>query len=260
MPHEPTLPPRSAWWFNQIRDRVAAGYLRKHCHAVRLSKQSSPVPTDGAPVLVVMNHPSWWDPLIAFVMSQQLPSYAHYGVIDARMLAKYRILAKAGVFGIDLHSLRGAAEFLRSGQLILSRPQHALWVTAQGEFVDARRRPLGLRSGVGHLAARMKSGWVLPLAMEIVFWNERTPEALAMFGSAIPLPQSDNPHRMTEQIESALTETMDRLAVDAISRDPQRFETIIRGRTGIGGVYDWWRRLKATIRGQSFDPSHEGRS
>jgi len=41
-----------------------------------------------------------------------------------------------------------------------------------------------------------------------------------------------------------LTATMDDLARDAISRDAGRFETLIQGRTGVGGVYGWWQALR----------------
>jgi 1-acyl-sn-glycerol-3-phosphate acyltransferase len=257
MPRSGDLPPRSAWWFRFIRDRVAAGYLRKHCHAVRLAKSSVPVPTDGEPVLVAMNHPSWWDPLLAFVLSRQFPDHAHYGVIDVRMLAKYRMLAKAGIFGIDLRSQRGAVDFLRRGRAVLDRPRHALWVTAQGEFADVRRRPLELRPGVGHLAASMERGWVVPLALEIGFWNERAPEALARFGA--PLPVGGTAREQSAAIEAALAANLDALAVDSIARDPERFTTLVNGRTGVGGVYDLWRRLRSTVRGERFDPTHGGR-
>lgn len=260
MSNPDSIPPRSDWWFNFIRDRVAAGYIRKHCHALRLSKGSAPLPDDGQPVLVAMNHPSWWDPLVAFVLSQRLAGYAHYGVIDADMLRKYRMLAKAGIFGIDTKSLRGAAEFLRAGQAILARPKNALWVTAQGEFVDVRQRPLNLRSGVGYLAAKMAGGWILPVAMEIGFWNERTPEAFARFGPAIPITGNANGRQMTAIIEAALTTTMDELGRESMGRDANAFTTILSGRAGVGGVYDWWRRLKATARGKPFDASHGGDS
>ncbi|MBX3400641.1 MAG: lysophospholipid acyltransferase family protein [Gemmataceae bacterium] len=250
------LPPRSAWWFDFVRDRIAASYLRKHCHAVRISRASIPWPSDGTPILVAMNHPSWWDPLLAFVLSRQLAGYAHYGVIDARMLAKYPILAKAGIFGIDLDSRRGAAAFLRNGRAVLERPRHALWVTAQGTFVDVRTRPLGLRPGVGHLASAMATGWVVPVALEMGFWNERAPEALVRVGAALPV--GGIAKEQSQRIESALTATLDGLAEDSRSRDPARFETIIQGRTGIGGVYDFWRRLKSAVRGKRFDPSHGG--
>ena len=42
-----------------------------------------------------------------------------------------------------------------------------------------------------------------------------------------------------------------------MSRDPAKFTTLLAGKTGVGGVYDWWRRLKAWVRGRKFDASHE---
>jgi hypothetical protein len=49
---------------------------------------------------------------------------------------------------------------------------------------------------------------------------------------------------------------MDRLAADVMSRDPARFTSLIQGRAGIGGVYDLWRRARAALRGEAFDPAH----
>ena len=44
---------------------------------------------------------------------------------------------------------------------------------------------------------------------------------------------------------------------EAISRDPARFAELVSGKTGVGGVYDLWRRVRALITGRRFDPSHE---
>jgi hypothetical protein len=43
-----------------------------------------------------------------------------------------------------------------------------------------------------------------------------------------------------------------------MARDPARFRTLVRGADGIGGIYDLYRRLRALVTGQPFDPSHEG--
>jgi hypothetical protein len=61
-----------------------------------------------------------------------------------------------------------------------------------------------------------------------------------------------------ERLETELTGTLDRLSADVQSRDPARFRAVIEGRSGVGGVYDGWRRLTAALRGRAFDPSHEG--
>ena len=65
------------------------------------------------------------------------------------------------------------------------------------------------------------------------------PEALCRFGE--PLHGGDG--GSVAELAGAgskrrLTGTMDALAADAIARDPHRFELLLRGRSGVGGVYD----------------------
>jgi 1-acyl-sn-glycerol-3-phosphate acyltransferase len=252
------LPPRWPWLFRGFR-KYAVKYVRRHFHAVRLSKGSAAAPADG-PLLVVLNHPSWWDPLICFVLSQELDPRTHWGAIDAAAVGKYRFFTRVGFIGVDQHSLRGAAEFLETGAALLARPDTALWVTAQGRFTDVRTRPLGLRGGVGHLAGRMERGYVLPIALEYTFWTERTPEALVRVGP--PLRVADHPKQSgkawTQAIEAALTDSLDGLNREAMARDPGLFSNLLDGRAGVGGVYDVWRRAKAWATGRRFDPSHGG--
>jgi hypothetical protein len=143
---------------------------------------------------------------------------------------------------------------------LLSRPDRALWVAAQGRFSDARQRPVGLRPGVARLAELAPGATFLPLAVEYVFWTERGAEALVAFGPplrAADLAALPRPERLA-RLEAALTGTMDRLAADALARDPGRFDSLMEGRPGIGGVYDVWRRGKALLQGRRFDPAHRG--
>jgi hypothetical protein len=99
----------------------------------------------------------------------------------------------------------------------------------------------------------------LPLALEYPFRNERAPEMLAAFGPPIPAATLLTAPREARaaQLAAALEASMDRLAGDALSRDPSRFETLLRGREGMGGVWQGWRHLGAALRGRRFDPRHD---
>ena len=249
---------RKAWFFRGFRDRYALRYVRKHFHAVRLARGSAAVPTDDAPLIVVLNHPSWWDPMICTVLSPRFEPRDQFAAIDAAVIDKYAFFRWLGFFGVDTTSVSGAAAFLRTATAVLSAPRRSVWITAQGRFMDVRARPLDLRSGVGHLAARLGRGYVIPVAIEYTFWTESTPEALVRIGE--PLPLADEPRTKgrdwTARIEAALTATLDALNADAMTRDPARFETLLGGKTGVGGVYDLFRRAKSLVRGRKFDPSH----
>jgi 1-acyl-sn-glycerol-3-phosphate acyltransferase len=257
------MPLPTRWnWFVRGFCRYVHRYVRKHFHAVRLSNMSARLPSDDAPVLVVMNHPSWWDPMIGVILTDLFPGFAHYAAIDAVMLKKYWAFNKLGFFGVDQTSLRGAAEFLRTGTEILSADRRAVWVTAQGEFADVRTRPLNLRSGVGHLAARLTRGWVVPIAVEYSFWTESKPEALVRIGEVLPMvsretqASASNSKHWTARIEAALTAALDALNAETQSRDPAKFTELLGGTAGVGGVYDAFRRGVALVSGQKFDPAH----
>ena len=197
--------------------------------------------------------------MICLVLSRLISERDQFAAIDAKAVERYSFFKKMGFIPVDTNSLRGAAEFVRTGTTILSQPNRVYWVTAQGHFTDVRERPLAIEAGVGHLAARLTRGIVLPLALEYTFWTERTPEALVRVGE--PLRVSEHPglsgREWTSLIEAEMTRNLDALNTEAMSRDPAKFTPLLAGKTGIGGPYDWWRRLKAWIRGEQFDPSHE---
>lgn len=238
----------------------AVRYVRKQFHAVRLSASGSPFPPGGRdPLLIVLNHPSWWDPMIGIVLSSLIEDRDQFAAIDTVAMTRYAFFKRLGFVGVDTQSLRGAAEFLRTGTTVLAEPNRVFWVTAQGRFSDARQRPLALQAGVGHLAARLGRGIVLPVALEYTFWTERTPEALIRVGEPLRI---DNHTGLSGKewlalIEDALTRNLDVLNAETMTRDPARFHDVLVGRSGVGGIYDLYQRLRAALRGESFNPAHE---
>ncbi|RME75451.1 MAG: glycerol acyltransferase [Planctomycetota bacterium] len=237
-------------------------YLRRHFAAVRLQRAGPgrSLARHHEPTIVVVNHPSWWDPLTGLAIGRHLfPRCAHFAPIDARALARYPFLERLGLFGVEPGPFPGAARFLQSAVAIAETSGAVLWVTAQGTFRDVRERPLVLETGAAHVARRVGRGRFLPLALEYTFWDQRLPEALACVGDPIPFASLalDRPRKVTEVLAARLEETLDRLADAAQSRDATRFETILAGRTGVGGVYDAWRRARALLAGRRFEPAHQ---
>lgn len=233
-------------------------YLRRHFHAVRLSGPT-PVVGEDQPLLVYCNHPAWWDPMVGIQLAEAcFAGRTHHAPIEDAALARYRFFEKLGFFGVTPGTRAGAATFLRVGEAVMRSPGRALWVTAEGHFTDARVRPVSLRRGVAHLAARLERGVVLPLALEYAFWSERLPEALARFGDAIDIAEHAGLSRQAWQVmlEHRLEQTMDALAADAMSRDADRFRTLLSGKAGVSIVYDAWRRLMARARGQTYHGEH----
>ncbi|MEO0513809.1 MAG: lysophospholipid acyltransferase family protein [Planctomycetota bacterium] len=267
------LPQVSARWV-RMGLRYVPRLVRKHFSAVRLLGGLPDELTQGSgePLLIYMNHPSWWDPVAVAVLTERFfRGRTGYGPIDGKGLEKYRFMEKLGFFGIDPNSRAGAAKFLKVGRAVLETPGAILWVTAEGHFTDPRLRPVRLRPGVAHLVRKAKRVTVLPLAIEYPFGEEKQPEMRLAFGEPIVVTpprttsseadaSAKDPGRTSAQwnalLERRLTETMDRLAAATIEQEVEAFTLLSDGKRGVGGVYDVWRRLKAWATGKKFDPAH----
>ncbi|MBB5692439.1 lysophospholipid acyltransferase family protein [Muricoccus pecuniae] len=237
---------------------VFTRFFRRHMGALRIPPWGMPREEAGRPLIVLANHPSWWDGVAFMLLAARLfPGRQVFIPMEAAALAKYRFMRRLGVFGIE-PGPRGAVAFLRTAKEVLGARRTMLWMNAPGRFQDVRERPVAIAPGVTRLVEMAPEAVVLPLALDYVFWTERRPEMLAAFGEPIPagdLLALDREAREA-RIGEALTATMDRLAEEAVLRDPSRFAIIAEGAQGMGGIYDLWRRAAAWARGRRFEPRH----
>lgn len=231
--------------------------------ALRVAHWGEPQCPTGRPVIILANHPGWWDGVIFLLLMRRFflerPGFTP---IDAVALEKYAFMKRLGVFGVEQNSPRGAVRFLKTAAEVLADPAHMLWMNAPGRFADVRERPVPLAPGVTRLPEIAPDAVILPLAIEYLHWTEKPGETLIAFGD--PLDARDlvllDRQARTERIREGMTATMDRLALDAISRDPERFRIVVDGKQGMGGLYGAWQYLRAMIRGEDHTPQHDPRS
>jgi 1-acyl-sn-glycerol-3-phosphate acyltransferase len=249
----PTIHPSLLKWFKRY---LRYWYVPWHLHAIRIARSGPCPPVPPGPLIVVSNHPSWWDPLVLMLLTDLLPRRRHFAPMDAAALRQYRFFARLGLFAVEPNTPRGARQFLRTGLAICRCPDTALWVTAQGRFADVRERPVRLQGGVGHLAARLDHGHVLPVALEYTYWEQRFPEALVRFGDLIPIRPQTTAVDWITRLAYELTISLDHMAAESIQQRPALFETYLTGRAGVGGAYDTWRRMRAVTRREPFSAAH----
>ncbi len=240
------------WFFRGI----VRGYFRRHFAGVRLSRASNLSAFHDKKLIVYANHSSWWDPMVLVLLGQtQMPTRDHFAPMDAAALERYGIFKRIGVFGVEMKTARGAAQFLRTGSAIVQNGG-VLWVTPQGRFADSRERPLAFKPGLAALAAKMPGGCtVLPLAIEYVFWDERLPETLLHFGDPVTI-DGQSTEEAQQLLETALLKAMESLKAEATSRNPAAFSLVHDGTVGTGGLYEVGQRVLATLRRKPFQPHH----
>ncbi len=241
--------------------RFALGYARRsmarNLNAVRMLRAPRLKIPDDVPVVVFSNHAGWWDLMVGFYLTKFfLPKRTGYVPVAPWGFARYRILRRVGVFSVDPHSFEGAREFWRIAHAIMATPNTVLGIAPGGGFVDPRQRQVSLGIGLACMAREMERGILLPMAIEYPFWEAKQPEALTHLGE--PVFVEEHPELGVSGwnglLASQLEATQDVLAEQAIQRDPDRFEVLIRGASGRGWTAEAWRWLRGVFLGEAFRP------
>ena len=257
---EVTAPVVPAWLQNGFH-RFLRPFLKRHFHAVAVEsgwRESLKFEAD-EPLLIYGNHPSWWDPLIAHFLNRSLfPSRQFYAPIDAEALEQYSVFGKLGFYGVQMNTASGAAAFLKQTTAILDEGQTSIWITPEGRFSDARDHDAELMPGLAHMCSKLSRGWVVPLALEYPFWDERLPVCLAMFGKPVQIADRASCSKLEwqEMVSAELRETQNKLAKLAVARRSDPFDDLLLGKAGAGIFYDSFRRVRSVFSGKKFRNKH----
>jgi 1-acyl-sn-glycerol-3-phosphate acyltransferase len=233
-------------------------YLRRHFHALRLANADR-FPATRRPLIIYLNHASWWDPLVSMLLTHRfLPHADHYAPMDAEALKHYSVFRRLGLFPVEMGTPRGATQFLRASKQILSEPESFLWITPEGRFNDVRTRPVVFKPGLSALLSRVGRVTVVPLAIEYTFWDERLPEILVNCGEPLNIGDghAEDASTWNNLLAYAMTSTLDELAGLAATRDAASFETLVAGGSGVSGIYELWKRALSTMRGEIYKSEH----
>ena len=239
--------------------RYTQWYLRRSFHAVHLLGEIPTFPDNSdLPLIVCMNHSSWWDVLLGLYCADTLFGWEWYGVMDARQLERYRFFARLGMIGVDRTSLHGAKEFLTYTEHLLKGKRRALWLTPQGEMLSNALRPVHFQPGIGHLALALEDFYITTVALHYEFWNERLPETFIALSPLERVTVGANFDRraFVRQQEARLQDQMDALALLAQQRNAANFRPLLTGKSGISTTYDLLRSVGARLRGERFRVEH----
>jgi len=235
---------RKSPWGELLVWALVRASLRRMFVRVRLREAGGDPRAAGSPLLVIANHPSWWDGYLALLLSR------HYGMrrylmMDAAQLQRYGFFAWAGGLGVERADARDVARSIAYAANLLRQENRAsLWLFPQGAITASRARPLVVHAGAAHILRHAtRDGTtvgVLPVAWELLFRGEQHPEVLVLTGNVIPFngTVTRDLSAVTAHLAEALTAVMDALANDITRDDLTTYRTILRGRIGVNDRFD----------------------
>jgi 1-acyl-sn-glycerol-3-phosphate acyltransferase len=236
--------------------RYLRRFAARHFNGIRIDLGGLPTSLD-RPTVIYSNHASWWDPAVMLIVASTIYSaHRFFAPMDTAALSRYRILRRFGLFALERNSVGGTRRFLSTCTDVLKTPNAALALTAEGRFTDVRARPVELMPGLSALLMRVPAAQAIPVAIEYPFWNEKRPEVLLRFGRDPVAALGSARDEVHQRLRSALETELDALAISAIERNPNAFESILTGQSAVGTFDSIAGRWRAWRNGRRFDPRH----
>jgi 1-acyl-sn-glycerol-3-phosphate acyltransferase len=175
---------RKSAWFNAMFARHARSRLRATFGRVRVrGAREAREALAGGPLLVVVNHSTWWDPLVILWLSELVLAGDGYALMDAKNLRRLPFFAKVGGFGVDLEDPTDGARGIRYAAKLLGAPGRVVFVFPQGSE-RSPFAPLELLPGAAQIARVAKRARIVPLALRYVFGASEKPDLWVSLGGA----------------------------------------------------------------------------
>jgi len=232
-------------------DRYVRSQLARHFATTRLASLCDAGRWDRSiPTLLLANHTSWWDGLLAFVTGRELGLTAHI-LMEASSLERYRAFRLAGAVPIRRSSPRGAYEDLVAAGTCL-RAGGGLWIFPQGSRRPQGERPARLERGAAELALRHEGPLrVCPVSFRYLHLSEQLPEAFVLVGQAWVLEPGRYAGRreLAPVLERDLVGVVDALDGSLRTESLAAFRTVVAGRLSINKRMDRFRHALGLLRG-----------
>lgn len=204
------IPAKRVGWFNAWFSGVARSKIHASFQEVRAyGLDEARALAAEAPLLILSNHTSWWDPLVAIHLSTHLLNTEGHAMMDAKNLRRLPFFALVGAFGVDLDKPSDGAAAMRYAARVLDAPRKMVWVYPQGRERPVTERPLGFRPGSAEIARVAKKARVLPVALRYEHGGSEKPSLWLSFGPPIAAERDTNKGR--ERQEEAVTAELERI-------------------------------------------------
>jgi len=194
------IPARKVSWFNawfsgHARSRIQATFGEVRIQGLDRTRALA----REAPLLVVSNHTSWWDPLVAMHVSTHLLGTDGYAMMDAKNLRRLPFFALVGAFGVDLDKPADGALVMRYAARLLDAPGKLVWVYPQGQERPITERPLGFRPGSAEIARVSKKARAVPVGLRYEFGGAERPTLWLSFGEPVPAERDTTKGRVAQE-------------------------------------------------------------
>jgi len=212
------LEAKKSRWFEMIFQIYNRNLLKRHFHSFRVLGLDNFIKVNSS--FIYVNHSSWWDGLVAFEVSKAWRADS-FIMMEEKHLRNLFLFRKLGAFSVNREKPRQAVKSLNYAvDLLKEKPFRTLWIFPQGEILPNDSRPIHFFNGLAKIIERVGDCSAVPLAIRYEFLSGYKPEIFVKIGESENFNNIEfDSKELTRNFESKITETLDELKNDVVSKN-----------------------------------------
>jgi len=202
----PFIPARESQLFISVFELYCKWLFWRRFESVDITSDYHP--SSGQKTIYYLNHNSWWDGLIPFLLNQRLFRQNARGMMEDVQLHRYKFFRRIGVFSINLSSPRSSMQSLRYAIQSMERTNAALYIYPQGKIVPFSAGSLDFRKGIGWLARKLPHADLVPVGIYIHTKESDKPTLEIKIGEAVTVSREKPADVINKKLEDKLSELL----------------------------------------------------
>jgi 1-acyl-sn-glycerol-3-phosphate acyltransferase len=217
------IPANESKWFISIFDLYVRNLFWRRFKNIAIDQQYQP--GEDSKTIYYLNHTSWWDGLIPFLLNQKLFKQNARALMEDKQMRQHRFFSKIGAFSVNLSEPRAALKSLRYAVESMKRHNSSLFIYPEGKIVPFSTKMPEFQKGLGWIAGRTPGSDIVPIGIYIHTARHDKPELNLKIGPAVEF----NPEHSSDDLNLQFEKNMQRILIDLqkmTHSNPGRFTAI----------------------------------
>lgn len=209
------IPAKETEWFIRIFDLYVRNLFWRRFQNVWV--EQSYIPNSSNRTIYYLNHTSWWDGLIPFLLNQKLLKQNPRAMMEDKQMIEHKFFQKIGAFSVNLQNSKSLITSLRYAVNSMKRPQASLFIYPEGEIVPFSTDKPNFKKGLVWIAEKSPDVDIVPIGIYIHSANFDKPELFIKIGKPLEIQEDKTQLEIKLFLEQKLQNVLIRLVEDAHS-------------------------------------------
>ncbi|MCC5941893.1 MAG: lysophospholipid acyltransferase family protein [Balneolaceae bacterium] len=175
-------------------------------------------PEKKSKTIYYLNHSSWWDGLIPFLLNQKVFRQNARAMMEDKQMRQHSFFKKIGAFSVNLENPRAVIKSLRYAVESFERPESSLFIYPEGEIVPFSSEKPSFKKGVAWIAQKCPEVDVVPIGIYIHTAKADKPELFIMVGEKLQFDSTSEGTELNIFFEEKLGDLLKNLVKESHSK------------------------------------------